>query len=114
MEINRTDAFLLRNCNRLRPDQIINIRNAINELPQEKQTQIELIELRSPQAVFLCSYFLGMWGVDRFLCGQIGLGILKILTGGGLVIWYIIDWFTAYKRAQVYNCKKIMKVVNTL
>lgn len=37
------------------------------------------------------SFVLGMYGVDRFARGQIGLGLLKMLTFGGFGFWYIAD-----------------------
>jgi TM2 domain-containing membrane protein YozV len=37
------------------------------------------------------SVLFGGLGVDRFIMGHVGLGILKLLTAGGCGIWYIID-----------------------
>jgi TM2 domain-containing membrane protein YozV len=40
---------------------------------------------------YLLSSFLGLLGADRFYLGQMGLGIAKLLTCGGFLVWYLID-----------------------
>ena len=42
-------------------------------------------------ATWLLSLLLGYFGIDRFYLGKIGTGILKLITVGGLGIWYLID-----------------------
>jgi TM2 domain-containing membrane protein YozV len=37
------------------------------------------------------SILLGGIGVDRFIMGKIGTGILKLITFGGLGIWWLVD-----------------------
>jgi len=47
---------------------------------------------RSQMVAFLLSVLLGWLGADRFYLGYTGLGILKLLTCGGFVLWYVIDY----------------------
>lgn len=41
--------------------------------------------------VLIMSIFFGTLGVDRFIMGHVGWGILKLITFGGFGIWWLID-----------------------
>jgi TM2 domain-containing membrane protein YozV len=47
----------------------------------------------------LLSFFLGALGVDRFYLGYSGLGVAKLLTGGGCGIWALIDFIMIAMRS---------------
>ena len=39
----------------------------------------------------LLSLIVGVFGIDRFYLGYVGLGVLKLITLGGCGIWALID-----------------------
>ena len=49
--------------------------------------------------VWVFTFLIGGLGVDRFVRGQIGLGVLKLITAGGCGIWSLIDWIIALTKA---------------
>ncbi|MDR1298550.1 MAG: NINE protein [Deltaproteobacteria bacterium] len=50
---------------------------------------------KSQLAVILLCFFLGGLGIHRFYVGRWGLGILLLITLGGLGVWVIIDFVLA-------------------
>jgi TM2 domain-containing membrane protein YozV len=50
----------------------------------------------------ILSWLLGYLGADRFYQGQIGLGVLKLVTLGGVGIWWLIDAaYYTYKAGEI-------------
>ena len=47
--------------------------------------------MKSKTTALILSILLGELGVDRFYLGNVGLGILKLITAGGFGIWWLID-----------------------
>jgi len=46
-------------------------------------------------AILLC-FFLGILGIHRFYLGYTKIGIIQFLTGGGFVIWAIVDFLRLF------------------
>ena len=47
--------------------------------------------MKSKTTALILSILLGELGIDRFYLGYTGLGILKLITAGGVGIWWLID-----------------------
>ncbi len=62
-------------------------------------------EWRDSLVTMILSWIGGELGVDRFYRGQIGLGILKLLTAGGVGVWWLVDAIIATDRFGKENRK---------
>ena len=50
------------------------------------------------------SVIFGSLGVDRFIMGHVGLGLLKLVTFGGFGVWWLVDVILI---ATKYNFKGV-------
>jgi TM2 domain-containing membrane protein YozV len=49
------------------------------------------------------SLLFGWMGVDRFMMGQVGWGILKLVTFGGVFVWWIVDMILVATKHEFEN-----------
>jgi TM2 domain-containing membrane protein YozV len=55
------------------------------------------------------SIFFGSIGVDRFIMGKIGTGILKLITFGGFGIWWLVDVVLIATKHQYENVQWVVE-----
>ena len=51
-------------------------------MDETKFSLVTAVEYKDPTTLLLVSIFLGTLGIDRFMLGEIGMGVLKLLTMG--------------------------------
>ena len=74
----------------------------------ENSLQLALNQLKDPTISLLLSILVGTVGVDRFYIGDIGLGIGKLITGGGCGIWWLIDIFMIMDATRRKNYESLL------
>lgn len=111
MEQQKIDLFIMTNQKYFPAEKIVFLKEKLRTIDDEKFALVSAIDFKEPTTLLLISLFLGSLGVDRFMLGDTGLGILKLLTGGCCGILTIIDWFTITKKAKEVNFNKVMMLI---
>ncbi len=107
-------AFIIENRKKLFPNKRyteLDIQEFLLSAPQRSAVALQTLRLRSPFGAMLLSAFLGFFGVDRFVAGEYVLGALKLLSGGGFYVWWILDALTAKSRCRSRNCKALFQAI---
>jgi hypothetical protein hcinC1_04687 len=85
------------------PSDAFYMKDKLDNLSEDKARAVSMLNLKSPLVGLVLGLCFGALGVDRFYKGDILLGILKLVTFGGLFIWALIDLFLVYKGIQKDN-----------
>lgn len=108
MSVQTVDQYLMLNQKYFPEDKVALLRERLYALDEQQLSTLYAINLKDPVVLLIVSIFVGGLGIDRFLIENIGMGILKLLTGGLFGILTIIDWFLIMGKTREQNFQKIM------
>lgn len=104
--------YILLTYNKYFPeDKLFYIRQKFEEMDDEKAQFIFSMEFKDPIMALILSLVCGVLGIDRFYIGDTMLGVLKLITCGGLGIWTIIDYFLIMNATKEKNFEKLSAFV---
>ncbi len=110
MDSNKIEMFIATSAQKFPAEKIAEIRQKLEQMDDNKFLILQSIQLKDPTTLLIISLLAGSLGVDRFMLGDTGLGVAKLLTGGGCGIWTIVDWFTVMDRTRLNNYQKFMQM----
>lgn len=111
MDKQKIDLYLTTNAKYFEPSAIPILRAKLEKANDETLLTLQACELKDPTILLVISILLGGLGIDRFMLGDTGMGVLKLLTGGCCGILTIIDWFTISKKAKEKNLATVSMIL---
>ena len=80
------------------------------DIPLHPEEGLELLRQKAEEEKpdLIIGTSMGGYGIDRIYIGEVGLGILKLLTCGGLGVWWLIDLFLIMERTRENNLNQLM------
>lgn len=75
------------------------------------EVQVVLMQMKDPIISLIFSIVVGYLGIDRFYVDDIGLGIIKLITCGGLYIWWLVDIFLIMGKTRMRNYERLTQVL---
>lgn len=111
MDQQKVDLYIMSNQKYFPAEKMMYLKEKLSQIDESKFALLSSVELKDPTTLLLVSLFIGGLGVDRFMLGDVGMGVLKLLTGGLCGILSIIDWFTVSKKAKELNFANVMAIL---
>ena len=112
MQESQINDFLKINKHFLDKSKTLIIKERLEKLDESKIPSLSFIQFRDPKVFFAISWFGGVIGLNRFLIGDVGMGILKLL----LIVFtffipYLVDLFLIQKRIREKNYQKFLEII---
>jgi hypothetical protein len=111
MESQKVDMFIMTNGKFFHSHQVVQIREKLLAADDSKWALVQTLQFRDPTIILIVSILAGTFGIDRFIIGDTGLGVGKLLTCGGLGIWAIVDWFLIMDATRDKNMLKLQSIL---
>ena len=113
MDQQKVDLFIMMNAKYFESHHLMWVRDQLLIMDEAKWPELQMAQFKDPTILLIVSILGGQLGIDRFMLGDVGLGIAKLLTCGGLGIWAIIDWFLIMPAAREKNMQQFQSILHS-
>lgn len=104
-------SFMTANQKRFHTVDMLRIRENLSKMTNQELLLLNGTDFKDPTISIILSVLVGGLGVDRFYIGDVGIGVAKLLTGGGLGIWWLVDLFLIQKKTKDNNAEDYTETV---
>lgn len=111
MDAQKVDMFIMTNAKFFESHHLNTIRERLINMDDSKWPILSTLQFKDPTTILIVSIIAGNLGIDRFMIGDTGMGIGKLLTCGGFGIWAIVDWFLIQTATREKNLMKLQQVL---
>lgn len=113
---NSINPVILKYLYDLTPEELITINSRTKDFSDDQLSQFCMIyrsKRKDPQLILLLCLLglVGFAGIQRFVIGQIGMGVLYFFTAGLCFVGTIIDAINHKELALEYNAKMISETL---
>jgi len=107
MDTQKVDMFIMSNGKYFESHKMLMLRSRLLDVDDSKWSILSTLQFKDPTTILIVSILAGSLGIDRFLIGDTGLGVGKLLTCGGFGVWAIVDLFLIQQATKEKNSQKI-------
>ena len=103
--------FIMTNGKYFEGHHLPHIRERLLQVDESRWVVLQMTQYKDPTVSLVVSLVAGSLGIDRFLIGDVGLGVGKLLTCGGIGIWAIVDWFLIMGATREKNMERLLSLL---